>query len=297
MKQIINLIIIAIIINIILKLLKNNNKKNNIMYNLLKDKIKNISFISQINYYIIELKNLKISSKNFLNILFILILSSLISILTFYVSYIYFNIISTSLILSIISFFIPINLIKKIYVKQKEKILEVFPMYCIYLKNYTNSTNDIVLAMKKIETDYPLNIFIHKFNLSIEKGIRVYDAFEDLKKKINIKIINNFVTLLQYAYINGSNFSRLLDKYANILVKTNIQKEKEKEELLSSKIVIYVLMIINAYIIHSFVFLNEEYRNVIVNSAIGKLIININIISYFMIFLLMKKNLKMEEYR
>ncbi len=297
MKQIINLIIIAVIINIIFKLLKINNKKNNIMYNLLKDKIKKISFISQINYYIIELKNLKISSKNFLNILSILILSFLISILTFYLSYIYFNIISTSLILSIISFFIPINLIKKIYVKQKEKILEVFPMYCIYLKNYTNSTNDIVIAMKKIETDYPLNIFIHKFNLSIEKGIRVYDAFEDLKRKINIKIINNFITLLQYAYINGSNFSKLLDKYANILVKTNIQKEKEKEELLSSKIVIYVLMIINAYIIHSFVFLNEEYRNVIVNSAIGKLIININIISHFMIFLLMKKNLKMEEYR
>jgi Flp pilus assembly protein TadB len=193
------------------------------------------------------------------------------------------------------SFFIPYLILKELIKNNKNKILNVFPTYLIALKNYTKTDNNILGAFKRVDISFPISIYINRFNISIENGINVFECFEKLKNDININKINDFLTASQYCYLNGGNFSKILEKYCNILTNYNLQKEKEKEESLGSKIVLYILILMNIYILVGFVLTNIEYRNIILGTLFGKIIININLLSYMLIFFFIKKMNNLEE--
>lgn len=269
--------------------------KKKIEYGKITNRLNKNKFIQKINYYILEIKNSSNKNLYFLNSIIILTISTFLSIITFIVMYLFTNIFSTSLIFSFFVFIIPYLIIEYIVNNQKNKILSIFPMYAISLKNYTKSTNNIIIAFKKVKIEGILSIYVDKFNLSIEKGISVFESFENLKKQININKISEFITASQYSYINGGDFNKLLDRFSNILLKSNIQKEKEKEESFSSKLVLGLLLIINIYVLFTFILLNDEYKNIMLNTLFGKIIINTNIISYMLIFLFIRKINKLEE--
>lgn len=275
--------------------------KNNIVnsskigYNRFRYKIDNLSFINKISCYIYDIENLYSKKNKILTPIKILLISLLILIFTFVITYKYLCILSTSFILSAFSFFIPYILLKEVVKNNKNKILDVFPTYLISLKNYTKTDNDILNAFKRVDINVPLSTYINRFNVSIESGINVFDSFEKLKIDINISKINDFLTASQYCYLNGGKFSKILDKYSNILNKYNLQKEKEKEESLGPKVVLYVLILMNMYILFGFVLKNIEYRNIILGTLFGKIIININLFSYILIFFFTKKMNNLEE--
>jgi hypothetical protein len=98
-----------------------------------------------------------------------------------------------------------------------------------------------------------------------------------------------------FVILIGGNFSNLLDKYLYILINTKTQKEKQKEESLSSKIVLGVLIVINMYMLYSYIYQNNKNLEVMLNTLPGKLIININVVSYILIFYILLKINKMEE--
>ncbi len=289
------MLIIFLIIYSIYEIFLDFKGKKKIEYNKLTYKLNRIKFIQKINYYLLEIKNSSNKNLYFLNSVIILSISIFLSIITFSIIYILTNILSTSLIFSIFVFILPYLIIEYIVNNQKNKILRIFPMYAISLKNYTKSTNNIVLAFKKTKTETPLSIYVDKFNLSIEKGISVFESFESLKKNINIEKISEFIIASQYSYINGGDFNKLLDRFSKILVKFNIQKEKENEESFSSKLVLMLLLIINIYILFTFILLNDEYKSIMLNTLFGKIIINIDIISFMLIFLFIRKINKLEE--
>ena len=226
---------------------------------------------------------------------FILIFSVILSVITFILSKKIIGITSSSVILSVYSFFIPFVVIKVFYNKFREKILKLFPSYIISLKNYTRISNDIVIAMRKSKAEKPLDLFISKFNLMIEKGVNVYDAFEFLKQEIDIKIISHFLTAVQNCYINGGDFTKLLDRYSKVLNNIVLRKEKEKQDSFSSILILIILIAINIFLIISFIFSNEEYKQIITFNFIGRMLLNINILSYLLVFYFVKKLYKMEE--
>ncbi|MEG2348704.1 MAG: type II secretion system F family protein [Clostridia bacterium] len=189
----------------------------------------------------------------------------------------------------------PYIVIKFIYDKKKSDIIQIFPTYIVSLKNYTQVSNDIIVAMKKTIPPEEIKKYIETFNFSVESGISVYDAFENLKEKFNIGKINDFFSSCQYCYINGGNFTKLLDKYAKILNKRNIQIEKEKQENFSSKIVMYIMIAINIYMLFGFSFSTVEYKQIMTQTLVGKVIVNINIISYIIMFIISNKFNKVEE--
>jgi len=189
-------------------------------------------------------------------------------------------------LISIISFFIPYFLIEKLYKLQKEKIINNFPLYILTLKNYIYSTNNILIAFKKAVIPDYLFVYINKFNISIQKGISVVQAFENLKKDINIDIINDFLTVLLNCHINGGNVTNLLNKYSEQLTKINIRKEKEKQQNLTNIMILGILVIINIFLLLNFIYTNEKYKEIMTTTIIGKSIINFNVLSYLIIFLL-----------
>lgn len=293
-----NFLVIFIILSIVdfaMNLVVKNKKEKIINTTNIKSKIHNSNLIKKISFYIEYLIDIDIKLFYFFRPITIILISIIISILVFVISYKFLCVFSSALILSIYSFFIPYIILQYLYNKNRRKILDIFPTYILSLKNYTNTSNDIIVAMKKVEIDPPLMIFIDKFNLLIDKGISVYDCFEKLKLDINIKKISEFITTLQNCYINGGNFSKLLDRYSKIINNINTQKEKESQENFSSILVLIILIVINIFLIITFVYSNTTYKSIVINSFVGKVILNINIISYLLVFYFIKKINKLEE--
>ena len=275
-------IIIVVIFTCSIILFRNYVVKIN--YNKIENYIKNKRYFINLNNY---LNSIGIYKK-YLQYL-IIILSLIFSIIIYFISFKIFNVISTSILISIFSFFIPYNLITRIYYKRKEKIIKLFPTYIITLKTYTQLTNDIIIAFRNAKTIEPLKTYIDRFNIYVEKGINVFDSLELLKKDIDIKQISDFLSSIQVCYINGGNFNILLNRYAKLLLKSNLQKEKEEQEIFSSITVLIILIVINLMLLFLFVFSDSEYKAIITTTFTGKLILNINILSYIFIYFIIKK--------
>ena len=223
-----------------------------------------------------------------------LIFSILISFFSYVFSYKMLNIISSSVIISICTFFIPSFFIEYVTKYNKNKILISFPTYLATLKNYTKTENDIVVALNRATPCKETKDYILKFNNEIQNGVKIYDAFENLKSSINISKISEFFTAVEYCYINGGNFVNIIDKYLSSLVKLNMQKEKEEEKRLEIKLVILFLIAVNLYMLFGFIYANPTYKEIILNNLVGKIIVNINIISYVIIFLIFRNTNKEE---
>jgi len=259
-------------------------------------RIKKLSFIKKISYIVDESKiTFKIKNIDIISTLTVSILSVVIFIITFLITYNFLKLFLSSLIISIFNLFLPYFILKYFSYYKKIKILNSFPNYIISLKNYTDVNNDIIEAFRRANAEEPLNKYIEKFNVSLQKGVKIYDAFETLKSNINIKKINEFITLLQFCYIYGGDFGNLLDKFSKIQMKTNLQREKEKQKIFSSKLVLIILILLNIYILFGFVLTNTEYYSILVKTFIGNMILNINILSYIFIFYMYIQINKMEE--
>lgn len=270
--------------------------KNINLINKIINRIKKFRYIKIISDALIKSNySFRIKGVNIISTLNIVILSIFFSLITFILTYRYLNLIFSSTILSIISFFIPYYIIKYNSYRKKIKILNIFPNYVVNLKNYTDVNNDIVEAFRRTSVEEPLNKYIDKFNVSIQKGVKLYDAFETLKNNINIEKINKFITLLQFCYVYGGNFGTLLDKFSKIQMKANILREKERQKTFSAKLVLMVLILLNIYILFGFVLSNNDYYDILVKTFVGNIILNINIISYIFIFYMYIKLNKMEE--
>lgn len=291
----ITILFLASTINIFYEMLNKNKKDSIIKINNFNTKLSNMSFIKKIQFYIDYISKINKSIIFYIKPITIILLSSIISIITFVISFKYLKVFSSAVIISVYSFFIPYLILKYLYNFYRKKINNIFPTYIISLKNYTQISNDIIIAIKKVKVEEPLSLFINKFNICIEKGINVYEAFENLKNDINIKKINEFITATQNCYINGGNFTNLLSKYSKILNRINEQREKELQENLSSILVLVILIIINIFLIVTFVYSDENYRSILTNTFLGKSILNINILSYLLIFYFIKKLNKLEE--
>lgn len=298
-KYVIIILRILIIFLLLIEICKQKDKlkKINIIKNT-NEKINNSnnSYIKKLKSIIDDLKSFNFSCRfKFLLPIHIIIISVIFSIIMYFVSLKVFSIKSSAIVISMFSFMFPYVLLKYIVYIQKENILKNFPTYISNLKKYVKTNNNIILAMKNAKASFPLSIYIENFNITVENGMEIYKAFDKLKKDINIERITEFITIIQVCYKNGGNFEKLLDRYSQILINRNLQKEKEKQNAYTSKIVLVILILINIYILYTFIYRNNEYFYIMTKTIPGIIIININILSYLFIIYLIKKINIMEE--
>ncbi len=218
--------------------------------------------------------------------------------IVFLISYILFykifKAVIPSLLISFLTSVIPYNLCIYLVNYKKRAILKSFPTYILGLKNYVDVDNNIIYALSESTPNASFKRYIDRFNISVTKGVNVCTAFEELKNSIKIKQISSFFVLIQNCYINGGSFSTVIDKYSKFQSKINIEKEKENQELLTSKLTLVILIILNILLLFGFILKNTEYRNIILGTVSGQLILSINIITYFIIYLIYLKICKME---
>lgn len=220
----------------------------------------------------------------------IISLSIISYVLIFTIMYkIVLGVVSTALIIALPMLVLPKIIINFVIDRDKQKIMQILPAYIINLKNYVEQDNNVIKAIKETICLEPLNKHIERFNLTVQKGININEAFKKLKNSVDIKFFSSFVTAIESCNANGGSFSKILEKFANIISKENINRERTKEKAYSSVIILCVMLIINIYLIFSFVFSNPEYSAIVKETMLGRIILDINAISYLVIGYIVSK--------
>lgn len=254
-------------------------------------KLKENKVFKDIETIIVNLEDQKKINKKRIIITPIIIL--LLSVITFVSSYtlLYtiFKVKSTALILAVPGVYLPQFFLKYILDRQKSRMLDNLPTYILNLKNKVSSSQDIISAIKTTRVEEPLSIYINRFNLKVDRGVNIVESFENLKEDIGIKKVYSFISACQICYINGGNFTAILNRFSEIITKDNIQREKLKESSYTSIITLFVMFLMNLYLMFAFVFKNVEYANIIRKTFGGVVILNFTAITYIVIMYLILK--------
>lgn len=247
--------------------------------------IKNTSIIQKIKNNIKNANNRNLLGKykKYITTTSIISISLALSLLSFTVFFITIKVFSTAIILSIPPMLFPIFFLRYVIRKEKSQIINILPMYVINIKNHITEENNIIKAMKKTTVEEPLKKYIDEFNSNIEKGMNVIKAMTILDNMVAVKQFSDYITACKACYTNGGNFSFVLEQYIRIITKENINKEKTKEKAYSSTMTLGIMTILNIIVILTFVFTNKEYANIMQNTFVGHVILDINALSYMLI--------------
>lgn len=257
-------------------------KENNIVKNV------------QANVGIIYKRGMLKKQQKYITTFSIIILSVILCLISFGIFFKLFKVVSTAIILSIPFLLFPTLLLKFLVRKEKSQILAILPMYVINIKNHITEENNIINAIKQTSVEEPLNKYIVAFKINISKGVNVIKAMDMLDEAVNIKEFSDFIVACKACYTNGGNFAAVLERYIEMLTKENINRETTKEKAYSGVLTLVMMVILNVFVIFMFVFRNAEYANIIQNTFVGHVILDINAISYILIAYLTSKIYKEE---
>ena len=255
--------------------------------NLLIKRLETLKWMSKVKLYLSKIAKDEKDLQRKTTIFFLTSIS--LSIIIFFVSFLIFQIYGISFIVSIFSFYLPYFLIQNIVYEREKKLILNFPMYILSLKHYVYLTNNIILALKKTTPPIYLSKQIIKLNVSLESGLNIVQAFQELNEGISIKEINQFFHAILICHLNGSDMIMLLDKYAAMISKKNEIELKQRQENFSNILVFWILVVIYLFLLIMFIYTNETYREIITNTFIGKGIISMNLLSYILLFFLYRK--------
>lgn len=296
MNTIFNILIVLnifAVIFIIIKYILENSKyiKVKLKSNLETTKFANL-LDNKLKY--LDIYNGKQKSKK-ITAITIFCISFLISVLTYFLSSFSIKIISTSIILSIVSFFVPYIIVSIIVNSKVQKIKNILPSYIVNLKNNLEVTNNILKAIKITKVEEPLEYSISNFNYKVERGINVYECFNELKENVNIGSFSYLVDAFKVCYKSGGDFICVLNKYIDVITKENMEKAKLKENSAATILTLIIMVSINVLLLFSVVLSNQEYKQIILGTLTGNIIINFEIISYLLVIYFVYKVYKMEE--
>lgn len=256
---------------------------------------KNIKLVSDISGCLEELKKRQIflRTTKLLTPINVIITSILLFVISTILLNLVIGVLSTSIIVSVPILISPIIISQILIKKNKQKILSNLPMYAVNLKNYITEENNIISAITRSNTEYPLKIFTDKFKNNVLSGMNVIEALDRLNKDVQVKEFSDLIEGIKLCYINGGNFISVLEKYIAIITKEQIYKEEAEEKAYSSMLTLIIMLFLNIAVV-LFMLNNNEYSSIIRTTFTGKLILNFNAISYMGIAALIGKIYKEE---
>ena len=287
MINIINLIVLGGIIYLLISIVKRERLKTRLTQTKTYNKLS--------EYIVLSAKRKLLPTKlNNLSPIIMIVIMLFLFLFSFVLFYSYLKVFSTSLILSLPFFISPILIIKVLLNKEKTDIIRQLPMYVVNIKNYISEDNNIIGAIQRTKLEEPLKKYIDAFKVNISRGMNVMEAFDLLKKDVNVKLFTSFVNSCEVCYLNGGDFSNVLEHYINMITKENVHKESTKEKAYADILTLIIMIVLNVLVIVMFVFTNHEYAQIMRETFFGKLVLNFNAFSYMLIAYLISKIYKEE---
>ena len=275
------------------------NKNDQYYDNLLKyyEKNKKVKLKEKLNYFHkinILIDRCELKRGIIINPISIIAIGILCVNIAYVISFRFFGIILLSFIISLPFFYLPFVILSFIAEHKEQKIEKVFLNFLLQLKNHTQISNDIVIAMKEVKTVEPLNSYVKKFLIEISNGIKFEKAIENFKEKIKVGQIKMFLTNVEHCYLYGGNFSELIDKSYKIISDIQNEKIRRQEETKSARIVLFVLIFLDVLVYVSYIQANVENYVIMQKNILGNMILYWNFISIWLLVLLSIKVKKLD---
>ena len=159
-------------------------------------------------------------------------------IIAFYFIYSILGIFLLSIIASIPALFIPTLILSMIREHNSKKIEKTILDLLLQLKNFTKINNDIVYAFNQVKTINPLQRHINTFVVELNSGIKFEKAVENIKEKFDYKAIKTVFSNIEYCYLYGGDFTKLMDKSYKMISKIQTEKASRIQETKSARIVL-----------------------------------------------------------
>jgi len=223
-------------------------------------------------------------------------IGGIISIIIFFICEIIFPLTSISLIVSIPFILSPFWGIKYVADIEQTKLEAGLNDFFIQLKSALKVNSDIVEALRKVQNTAldPFSMYIKQLLTEINAGKLPEKALESFAQKVNIKKFSLYINNVRYCHMYGGDIITLTEKTQNTVSEAIKQKKKREKETKSICRVFYLLVVIDIYMYFSFIAGNEYYLDMMVNSLIGNLILNINFLSIWGIIWLSKTVKKLD---
>ena len=286
---------LILIINIYLFIESISEIKINLIKNFIKKFFSRCSYFHNIKKTLNYINNIYSLNLIILNKVTIFILSLFISILVFILLFNKYRLLIGALLISIIFFFIPGNILELFKKYIKYKIKQAFILYVISIQSYSINSNDVILGLTKVKAIKPLDKYINKFNILINNGYDIIRSFNILIDEIEVEEVSKFFNLLKLCYINGGNLNRVINKYCVFFNYISRIKKIQIEKRNYYFSILLLIFIINIFLIFFVILNNNDYKVILLNTLVGKILIDINILIYFFTFLVFKKILKRED--
>ncbi len=214
--------------------------------------------------------------------------------ITYYTVFNIFRIAALSAIIALPALLIPIFLLEFLKDRNQNKVEKIILDFVLQLKNYTKINNDIVYAFKQLKTIEPLQGYINTFLIEINSGIKFENAIDNIKEKFELSTMKTIFSNIQYCYLYGGDYSKLMDKSYKMINKIQKEKASRTQETKNARIVLVILIILDLFIYFSFI--KNNYNNYIIMTrrVFGNIILYWNFISIWVLIFLMNRVKKLD---
>lgn len=218
---------------------------------------------------------------NTLTVFGLVVLGVTISIISFFICENIFPLTSISLILACPLALSPFWIVKYIANMEQNKLESGLNDFFIQLKSALKVNTDIIEALRRVQNTAlaPFSQYVRQLLTEINAGKIPENALEGFAQKVNIKRFSHYMNNVRYCHIYGGEISVLTEKTQEILADTLKQKKKRIKETKSICTVLYILILIDIYMYFVFIEGNQYYLDIMINSFIGRTILNMNFLS------------------
>lgn len=222
----------------------------------------------------------------FANIYLLLLFAFVLFIIGFWISYLELFFIPASvffgILVSILLFFI-LDIKAKV---NNESIRKIMPTFVSTLNEYATVKEDVLYILEKSisVTPEPLRTYVSDCIIQIKNGLNDIEALEILSLKVDSEQFKDFIVNLQQSRKYRGNLKKLLDNLANEFYDLEEEFERRKITTLSSRIKIYLFMVVIAGGAYIFIKTNNTVREFYMGTTLGKSLITIFLGIYILAF-------------
>jgi len=227
---------------------------------------------------------------NTISVIALIVVGFVMSIIIFGICKFLFPLNSIALIISCPLVLSPFWIIKYIANKEQDKLEVGLNDFFIQLKSALKTNSDIIEALRRIQNIAlePFKGYTKQLLSEINAGKLPEKALERFAQKVNIKRFSFYINNVGHCHIYGGDIITLTEKTQETISKALKQKKQRIKESKSICSVLYILIIIDIYMYFYFIQGNQYYLDTMINSSIGRFILNINFISIWGIVWLSK---------
>ncbi|MBO8171215.1 MAG: type II secretion system F family protein [Bacillaceae bacterium] len=203
---------------------------------------------------------------------------------------------AASLLLFIVGYQIPVFLLNWEKSYRDRKLRKQIPYFFMTLSNFYQNSRDPLVAIAECSENVkePLKGILSQMNDQIKYGFPVSEIFQNMKLKIENRLLADFFTDLETQVHYGGDFNKVLSSYIHQSFEHEFNRLERQGEVTAISQVSYFLFAVFVFLIFSMVKVQPVAMNLLVTTFAGKVAVVMMLVITMIVFFLLKRMKRME---